>query len=186
MKRTVSVSSLGGASSGCESPKSVLDYNHHCQQHYHQNPKSITTEAIPCSAPRPAPRANPSSRPVGLGFVVALGEKNEDLCSAVRLTRSSIARAAQQCARPRDKSGSSNSTAPSFLRFCCLCKREIVYGRDIYMYRGIQAFCSLDCRDQQITNDEKQERKNSKPKSSSSGVYSYYKRPNLRTKVAAA
>ncbi|EFJ07945.1 hypothetical protein SELMODRAFT_429299 [Selaginella moellendorffii] len=72
------------------------------------------------------------------------------------------------------------------LRFCCLCKREIVYGRDIYMYRGIQAFCSLDCRDQQITNDEKQERKNSKPKYSSSGVYNYYKRQNLRTKVTMA
>ncbi|KAL1216261.1 FCS-Like Zinc finger 5 [Cardamine amara subsp. amara] len=46
-----------------------------------------------------------------------------------------------------------------FLRCCSLCKRLLVPGRDIYMYRGDRAFCSLECRQQQITVDERKEKK---------------------------
>ncbi|GKV09288.1 hypothetical protein SLEP1_g20813 [Rubroshorea leprosula] len=45
-----------------------------------------------------------------------------------------------------------------FLRACSLCKRRLVPGRDIYMYRGDSAFCSLECRQQQMTQDEKKEK----------------------------
>ncbi|XAR48581.1 hypothetical protein NMG60_11031453 [Bertholletia excelsa] len=45
-----------------------------------------------------------------------------------------------------------------FLRACSLCKRRLVPGRDIYMYRGDSAFCSLECRQQQIKQDERKER----------------------------
>ncbi|KAJ0257595.1 FCS-Like Zinc finger 5 [Hirschfeldia incana] len=48
--------------------------------------------------------------------------------------------------------------AGDFLRCCSLCKRYLVPGRDIYMYRGDRAFCSLECRQQQITVDERKEK----------------------------
>ncbi|XWS33296.1 hypothetical protein CRYUN_Cryun22dG0069200 [Craigia yunnanensis] len=60
------------------------------------------------------------------------------------------------------RSGSTNhvvDTAP-FLRSCCLCKRRLAPGRDIYMYRGDTAFCSLECREQQMKQDERTEKLN--------------------------
>ncbi|XWS23859.1 hypothetical protein CRYUN_Cryun28dG0051400 [Craigia yunnanensis] len=47
---------------------------------------------------------------------------------------------------------------PNFLRSCGLCRRRLVPGRDIYMYRGDTAFCSLECRQQQMNQDEKKEK----------------------------
>ncbi|KAG8493943.1 hypothetical protein CXB51_011287 [Gossypium anomalum] len=47
---------------------------------------------------------------------------------------------------------------PHFLRSCGLCRRRLVPGRDIYMYRGDSAFCSLECRQQQMNHDEKKEK----------------------------
>ncbi|EEF48466.1 FCS-Like Zinc finger 5 [Ricinus communis] len=45
-----------------------------------------------------------------------------------------------------------------FLRSCSLCHRRLVTGRDIYMYRGDSAFCSLECRQQQMNQDERKEK----------------------------
>ncbi|CAK9174262.1 unnamed protein product [Ilex paraguariensis] len=45
-----------------------------------------------------------------------------------------------------------------FLRACFLCKRRLVPGRDIYMYRGDSAFCSLECRQQQMNQDERKDK----------------------------
>ncbi|XP_078172854.1 protein INCREASED RESISTANCE TO MYZUS PERSICAE 1-like [Carex rostrata] len=42
-----------------------------------------------------------------------------------------------------------------FLRACGLCKRNLGPGRDTYMYRGEVAFCSLECRQQQMNLDER-------------------------------
>ncbi|XWS25252.1 hypothetical protein CRYUN_Cryun27aG0053500 [Craigia yunnanensis] len=47
---------------------------------------------------------------------------------------------------------------PHFLRSCGLCRRRLVPGRDIYMYRGDTAFCSLECRQQQMNQDEKKKK----------------------------
>ncbi|XP_057775533.1 FCS-Like Zinc finger 5-like [Salvia miltiorrhiza] len=46
----------------------------------------------------------------------------------------------------------------SFLRVCSFCKRRLVPGRDIFMYRGDSAFCSLECRQQQISQDERKDK----------------------------
>uniref|UniRef100_A0A0D6QUY2 FLZ-type domain-containing protein n=1 Tax=Araucaria cunninghamii TaxID=56994 RepID=A0A0D6QUY2_ARACU len=46
-----------------------------------------------------------------------------------------------------------------FLKACFLCKRHLGHGRDIYMYRDDRAFCSVECREQQIVIDERNERK---------------------------
>ncbi|XP_019461982.1 PREDICTED: uncharacterized protein LOC109361117 [Lupinus angustifolius] len=42
-----------------------------------------------------------------------------------------------------------------FLRACSLCKRPFGPGHDIYMYRGDSAFCSLECRQQQMKRDDR-------------------------------
>ncbi|OIW16588.1 hypothetical protein TanjilG_02794 [Lupinus angustifolius] len=47
---------------------------------------------------------------------------------------------------------------PEFLRACSLCKRCLVPGRDIYMYRGDSAFCSTECRQQRMKHDERKEK----------------------------
>ncbi|XP_027332337.1 FCS-Like Zinc finger 6-like [Abrus precatorius] len=47
---------------------------------------------------------------------------------------------------------------PNFLRACFLCKRRLDSGRDIYMYRGDSAFCSQECRQQQMNKDERKEK----------------------------
>ncbi|XP_012093182.1 FCS-Like Zinc finger 5 [Jatropha curcas] len=57
----------------------------------------------------------------------------------------------------RRSSGDFLETA-HFLRTCGLCKRRLVPGRDIYMYRGDTAFCSLECREKQMKHDERRER----------------------------
>ncbi|KAJ4953555.1 hypothetical protein NE237_030387 [Protea cynaroides] len=46
---------------------------------------------------------------------------------------------------------------PDFLSSCHLCRKKL-HGRDIYMYRGEKAFCSTECRYQQIVTDEKKEK----------------------------
>ncbi|XP_077224946.1 FCS-Like Zinc finger 6-like [Tasmannia lanceolata] len=58
---------------------------------------------------------------------------------------------------PRRNSGELIQTA-HFLRACGLCKRRLAPGRDIYMYRGDTAFCSLECRQQQMNQDERKEK----------------------------
>ncbi|XP_059287260.1 FCS-Like Zinc finger 6-like [Lycium ferocissimum] len=45
-----------------------------------------------------------------------------------------------------------------FLRACSLCERQLIPGHDIYMYRGDSAFCSLDCREKQMNQDERKEK----------------------------
>eukprot|EP00253_Pinus_taeda_P029016 PITA_29016 len=41
-----------------------------------------------------------------------------------------------------------------FLSACCLCKLQLNHGKDIYMYRGDKAFCSVECWYQQILMDD--------------------------------
>ncbi|KAJ7980019.1 protein MARD1 [Quillaja saponaria] len=42
----------------------------------------------------------------------------------------------------------------SFLSFCYNCKKNLEQGKDIYMYRGEKAFCSRECRCQEIMLEE--------------------------------
>lgn len=45
-----------------------------------------------------------------------------------------------------------------FLRTCGLCNCRLAPGRDIYMYRGDTAFCSLECREKQMKQDQRKEK----------------------------
>ncbi|PSS17412.1 hypothetical protein CEY00_Acc12198 [Actinidia chinensis var. chinensis] len=57
----------------------------------------------------------------------------------------------------RRNSGDLIETA-HFLRSCSLCDRRLVPSHDIYMYKGNRAFCSLECRQQQMNQDESREK----------------------------
>ncbi|KAJ3677315.1 hypothetical protein LUZ60_003039 [Juncus effusus] len=46
----------------------------------------------------------------------------------------------------------------SFLKSCGMCNRQLAPGRDIFMYRGEIAFCSLECRQHQMNQDELREK----------------------------
>ncbi|CAI9109383.1 OLC1v1009196C1 [Oldenlandia corymbosa var. corymbosa] len=50
----------------------------------------------------------------------------------------------------------------NFLRSCGLCNRRLAPGRDIFMYRGDTAFCSQECREQRMKQDERNEKHNTK------------------------
>lgn len=45
-----------------------------------------------------------------------------------------------------------------FLSVCFFCKGCLTNGNDLYMYKGNEAFCSVECRYQQIVLDEFRER----------------------------
>ncbi|GMN62384.1 hypothetical protein TIFTF001_031469 [Ficus carica] len=46
--------------------------------------------------------------------------------------------------------------APTFLDQCFLCHQKLLPGKDIYMYKGDRAFCSVECRCRQIFMDEEE------------------------------
>ncbi|KAF3577819.1 hypothetical protein DY000_02035989 [Brassica cretica] len=50
------------------------------------------------------------------------------------------------------------SEEPHFLESCSLCRKHIGLNSDIFMYRGDKAFCSKECREEQIESDEAKER----------------------------
>ncbi|KAI4355367.1 hypothetical protein L6164_004148 [Bauhinia variegata] len=56
-----------------------------------------------------------------------------------------------------------NQTSPvvnvdyCYLKTCNLCNKKLSPEKDIYMYRGDQGFCSIECRNRQIMLDEMRE-----------------------------
>ncbi|XP_076935525.1 FCS-Like Zinc finger 6-like [Bidens hawaiensis] len=53
---------------------------------------------------------------------------------------------------------------PHFMTVCRLCNRRLITGKDIFMYRGDSAFCSLECRQEKMKEDEKKEKHSLIPK----------------------
>ncbi|KAK7379456.1 hypothetical protein VNO80_04917 [Phaseolus coccineus] len=59
---------------------------------------------------------------------------------------------------PRHSHNHTTNTS-HFLRTCGLCKCRLAPDRrDIYMYRGDTAFCSLECREKQMKQDQRKEK----------------------------
>lgn len=50
-----------------------------------------------------------------------------------------------------------NNTNNDFLSFCYTCKNDLELTNDIYIYRGEKAFCSHECRNQEMLLDEEEE-----------------------------
>ena len=84
------------------------------------------------------------------------------------------------------KSSSSGSGGPAFrvaefLSCCDMCRRPLG-GKDIFMYRGERAFCSMECRYHAIVSDEFQEEKERKRRAAVSAAAA----DGLPKKAAAA
>ncbi|KAK8940252.1 hypothetical protein KSP40_PGU016113 [Platanthera guangdongensis] len=58
-----------------------------------------------------------------------------------------------------------------FLSFCCFCKKKLEAGKDIYMYRGEKAFCSCNCREQEMLLEEEREMGMENPATCSSSFH---------------
>ncbi|OEL37974.1 hypothetical protein BAE44_0001008 [Dichanthelium oligosanthes] len=56
-----------------------------------------------------------------------------------------------------------------FLSCCDMCRRPLD-GKDIFMYRGERAFCSMECRYHAIVSDEFQEEKERKRRATAAAV----------------
>ncbi|XP_011071436.1 uncharacterized protein LOC105156884 [Sesamum indicum] len=48
------------------------------------------------------------------------------------------------------------SSSAAFLDHCFLCKQKLLPAKDIYMYKGDRAFCSVECRCRQMFMDEEE------------------------------
>ncbi|XP_055815211.1 FCS-Like Zinc finger 15 [Solanum dulcamara] len=59
-----------------------------------------------------------------------------------------------------------------FLDSCFLCKQKLLPGKDIYMYKGEWAFCSVECRCKQIFMDEEESIKTKKNRKSQASTSS--------------
>jgi hypothetical protein len=49
---------------------------------------------------------------------------------------------------------STSYSTESFLSFCYTCRKNLDHGADIFIYRGEKAFCSSECRYEEIISDE--------------------------------
>ncbi|XP_023515114.1 protein MARD1-like isoform X1 [Cucurbita pepo subsp. pepo] len=55
---------------------------------------------------------------------------------------------------PARKENGTSFSPENFLSFCDNCKKNLEQGKDIYMYRGEKAFCSHECRFQEMMLEE--------------------------------
>ncbi|XP_039129989.1 FCS-Like Zinc finger 8-like [Dioscorea cayenensis subsp. rotundata] len=51
-----------------------------------------------------------------------------------------------------------SSTCDDFLSFCYACNKALGQGKDTFMYRGEKAFCSHECRNQEMLFEEELEK----------------------------
>lgn len=51
---------------------------------------------------------------------------------------------------------SSFYASEGFLSFCHACGKSLAQGKDIFMYRGEQAFCSHECREREMVSEEEE------------------------------
>ncbi|KAE9444950.1 hypothetical protein C3L33_23152, partial [Rhododendron williamsianum] len=107
--------------------------------------------------PRPPIKRTTSMTEFTLDLTITEAQQPSDPLNSGRIDQRFLAAAAVSPRNHRRNSADFIETA-HFLRSCFLCKCRLVPGRDIYMYRGDSAFCSLECRQQQIIQDEKKEK----------------------------
>ncbi|RWV99188.1 hypothetical protein GW17_00037916 [Ensete ventricosum] len=66
-----------------------------------------------------------------------------------------FAASANEITSSNGQSGYDDASSDGFLSFCCGCKKKIVSGEDVYMYRE-RAFCSHECRYQEMFDEGKE------------------------------
>uniref|UniRef100_A0A5B7BDG6 FLZ-type domain-containing protein n=1 Tax=Davidia involucrata TaxID=16924 RepID=A0A5B7BDG6_DAVIN len=86
---------------------------------------------------------------VGLRILIQLskGESNSVVKPALKLSKPTF----------RRNQIPASSHEYCFLKSCHLCSKNLSPDKDVYMYRGDQGFCSIECRSRQIYIDEMRE-----------------------------
>nr|XP_004229254.1 uncharacterized protein LOC101258100 [Solanum lycopersicum] len=97
---------------------------------------------------------------VGLSVVLE-GCNNKDINTInASSTWQILNKASMVLMKPTSPFSTPKSPEPSgFLDSCFLCKQKLLPGKDIYMYKGEWAFCSVECRCKQIFMDEEESMK---------------------------
>ncbi|KAK1309427.1 hypothetical protein QJS10_CPA09g00067 [Acorus calamus] len=119
---------------------------------------TIPTNQTVVIEPTRSPRVwrAPESEGVGLGIVAALERSSSGGDQAARaVVGSPKVHLSVPMTIVGKRSGEEFKVA-DFLSCCYLCRKKL-HGKDIYMYRGEKAFCSMECRYWQIVSDECQE-----------------------------
>ncbi|KAE8722537.1 poly(U)-specific endoribonuclease-B-like [Hibiscus syriacus] len=80
------------------------------------------------------------------------------LCYTRRASLRNLSSSSSLCLSPRFED---QVRQPHFLDSCFLCRKPLGGNKDIFMYRGDTAFCSEECRQEQIDIDEAKEKSNS-------------------------
>ncbi|KAG8063091.1 hypothetical protein GUJ93_ZPchr0003g16950 [Zizania palustris] len=135
---------------------------------------SPTSPLDRAAAPSPRGWRHRDAGGVGLGILAALeAQEQAPAAAAPRVSAVAIASSTRRAARLEvSELGCSGRCATSlcgsgdgaafrvagFLACCDLCRRPLD-GKDIFMYRGERAFCSMECRYHAIVSDEFQEDK---------------------------
>lgn len=57
------------------------------------------------------------------------------------------------CSLPQNQNSHSAFASANFLSFCYTCKKHLDQTKDIFIYRGEKAFCSRECRHQEMVLD---------------------------------
>ncbi|KAK7314331.1 hypothetical protein VNO77_32851 [Canavalia gladiata] len=91
---------------------------------------------------------------VGLGIVAAMINNSTDIVSSAKPAANF--RGTTTYASPLNIRTYLLFPTPHFLNSCNLCHKHL-HGVDIFIYRGERAFCSAECRETHISNDDYQE-----------------------------
>ncbi|KAF8698711.1 hypothetical protein HU200_034963 [Digitaria exilis] len=170
-----------GSSDGLPSPTSPLDRASPRGWRHRDAVGGVGLGILAALEAQPASAAVPRvSAPVSIARRARL-EVSELGCSgrcATSLCGGGGAQKASSDGRPGSPGGAAFCVA-EFLSCCDVCRRPLD-GKDIFMYRGDRAFCSMECRYHAIVSDEFQEEKERKRRMLSSAA------DGLTKKAAAA
>lgn len=72
---------------------------------------------------------------------------------------------------PKNPNGITPSHSDEIFSFCYFCKKRLEEGEDIYIYRGDKAFCSFECRAEEIFAEESEIAYNNTSESSPESSY---------------
>lgn len=99
-------------------------------------------------------RKNSSSFVVGLRILtqISQGKSNVVVKPALKI---SFPTSRKHHHGPASRSPADDQSC--FLKSCHLCRKNLSLDKEVYMYRGDQGFCSIECRERQMILDELRE-----------------------------
>ncbi|KAJ8756192.1 hypothetical protein K2173_024739 [Erythroxylum novogranatense] len=99
-----------------------------------------------------------SSVAVGLQSLIQLCSSSASSSSSTeKYKRNVVLKSALRAPKTTNLLPQATKFESCYLKTCSLCHKKLSLHKDVYMYRGDQGFCSIECRDRQIFLDETKE-----------------------------